>query len=103
VQGTDKWYNHWRDPYHLMLTLPWVDFFAILSLLYAGINMGFASLYLLGGDGIVNAKSGSFADAFFFSVQTIASIGYGVLSPKTTYANILVVIALFPSHCQGDV
>jgi inward rectifier potassium channel len=92
VEGTDKWYSHWRDPYHLMLTLPWFDFFAILSLLYVGINMGFASLYLLGGDSIINSKPGSFADAFFFSVQTIASIGYGVLAPKTTYANILVVI-----------
>jgi inward rectifier potassium channel len=91
VQGLDKWYSNWQEPYHLMLTLPWVGFLAIVSLLYLALNIGFAGLYLLGGDCIVNGN-GSFQDAFFFSVQTLAGIGYGVLSPKTTYANYIVVI-----------
>ena len=91
VQGLDKWYSNWQEPYHLMLTLPWLGFIAIVSLLYLALNVGFAWLYLLGGDCIVNGN-GSFADAFFFSVQTFAGIGYGVLSPKTTYANYIVVI-----------
>ena len=91
VQGLDKWYSNWQEPYHLMLTLPWLSFIAIVSLLYLALNIGFAWLYLLGGDCIVNGN-GSFADAFFFSVQTLAGIGYGVLSPKTTYANYIVVI-----------
>ncbi|WP_310489616.1 ion channel [Chamaesiphon sp. VAR_69_metabat_338] len=91
VQGLDKWYSNWQEPYHLMLTLPWVGFIAIVSLLYIALNIGFAGLYLLGGDCIVNGN-GSFQDAFFFSVQTLAGIGYGVLSPKTTYANYIVVI-----------
>jgi inward rectifier potassium channel len=38
------------------------------------------------------ARPGSFEDAFFFSVQTLGSIGYGVISPATTYAGILVTI-----------
>jgi inward rectifier potassium channel len=63
-----------------------------VALLYLALNIGFAGLYLLGGDCIVNSKPGSFADAFFFSVQTFAGIGYGVLSPKTAYANYIVVI-----------
>jgi inward rectifier potassium channel len=91
VQGLDKWYSNWQEPYHLMLTLPWMGFIAIVSLLYLALNIGFAGLYLLGGDCIVNGN-GSFQDAFFFSVQTLAGIGYGVLSPKTTYANYIVVI-----------
>jgi inward rectifier potassium channel len=91
VQGLDKWYSNWQEPYHLMLTLPWVGFILIVSLLYLVLNIGFAELYLLGGDCIVNSN-GSFEDAFFFSVQTLAGIGYGVLSPKTTYANYIVVI-----------
>jgi inward rectifier potassium channel len=91
VQGLDKWYSNWQEPYHLMLTLPWLGFIAIVSLLYLALNIGFAGLYLLGGDCIVNGN-GSFQDAFFFSVQTFAGIGYGVLSPKTTYANYIVVI-----------
>jgi inward rectifier potassium channel len=91
VQGLDKWYSNWQEPYHLMLTLPWLGFIAIVSLLYLALNIGFAGLYLLGGDCIANGN-GSFQDAFFFSVQTFAGIGYGVLSPKTTYANYIVVI-----------
>ena len=92
VQGLDQWYRNWKEPYHLMLTLPWVGFISIVCLLYVGLNIGFAELFLLGGDCIVNGKPGSFEDAFFFSVQTLASIGYGVMSPKTTYANSIVLI-----------
>jgi inward rectifier potassium channel len=91
VQGLDKWYSNWQEPYHLMLTLPWVGFIAIVALMYLALNIGFAGIYLLGGDCIVNGN-GSFEDAFFFSVQTLAGIGYGVLSPKTTYSNYVVVI-----------
>ncbi len=91
VQGLGKWYSNWQEPYHLMLTLPWMSFIAIVALMYLALNIGFAGIYLLGGDCIVNGN-GSFQDAFFFSVQTLAGIGYGVLSPKTTYANYIVVI-----------
>jgi inward rectifier potassium channel len=83
---------YWRDPYHLMLTIPWLGFIGIVSLAYILINLIFACLFLLGGDCIVGAKPGDFSDAFFFSVQTIASIGYGVMSPGTTYAHIIVTI-----------
>jgi inward rectifier potassium channel len=96
VQGIDKWYSNWQEPYHLILTLPWLGFIAIVSLIYLVLNIGFAWLYLLGGDCIVNGN-GSFQDAFFFSVQTLAGIGYGVLSPKTTYANYIVIIEAITS------
>ena len=92
VQGSSQWYRYWQEPYHLMLTLPWLSFILVVSLMYVVLNIGFAGLYLLGGDCIVNAKPGSFEDAFSFSVQTPASIGYGVMSPKTTYANTIVLI-----------
>lgn len=82
----------WRDAYHLLLTLPWPIFLGGMGLMYFLINALFALAYLAGGNGIENARPGSFADAFFFSVQTMASIGYGAMYPRTTYANILVVI-----------
>jgi inward rectifier potassium channel len=86
------WYAYWRDPYHLMLTIPWGGFLALIVGSYLGINALFALLYLVGGNNIVNAQPGSFSDAFFFSVQTLASIGYGVMSPQTLYANVIVTI-----------
>lgn len=82
--------SHWRDPYHLLLTLDWHWFIVVIAAGYILTNVLFALLYLAGGDCIENARSGSFADAFFFSVQTMSSIGYGAMYPRSDYANILV-------------
>lgn len=92
VLGLGAWYSYWRDPYHLLLTIPWIGFLILICIFYVAINMVFALAYLLGGDCIANAQPGSFSDAFFFSVQTLASIGYGAMYPKTTYAHIIVTI-----------
>lgn len=85
-------HSPWRDPYHLLLTLPWSVFLAILILGYIASNALFAVAYVWGGDGIANADRGSYVDAFFFSVQTMASIGYGAMYPQTFFANVLVTI-----------
>ena len=91
ILGLGGWYSYWRDPYYLLLTVPWQGFFLITIGVYALANAIAAFLFLLGGEGtIVNAQPGSFADAFFFSVQTSASIGYGVMSPGNAYAHVLV-------------
>lgn len=97
ILGVGRWYLYWRYPYYLMLTIPWPGFFAITIGMYALANAIAALLFLLGGEGtILNANSsslvGAFADAFFFSVQTSASIGYGVMSPGTWYAHLLVTL-----------
>jgi inward rectifier potassium channel len=86
------WYSYWRDPYHLMLTVPWSGFLAITALLYLSVNALFALLYVVGGDDIANAPPNSFFDKFFFSVQSFASIGYGEMYPKTFYANAIVTL-----------
>ena len=83
----------WRgDLYHRVVTLPWWAFMGLGSAIYLVVNAVFAALYLLQPGSISGAKPGSVADAFFFSVETIATIGYGVLSPGTLYANILMLI-----------
>jgi inward rectifier potassium channel len=97
IQGLGAWYSYWRDPYHLLLTLPWWGFIAIVAIAYIAINTIFALLYLAGGDCLAGARPGSFEDAFFFSVHTLGSIGYGVIAPKTTYANIIVTLEAITS------
>jgi inward rectifier potassium channel len=92
IHGMGHWYHHWRDPYHLLLTIPWLGFVAIVSLAYLVLNTLFAVAYLAGGDCLEGARVGSFSDAFFFSVQTLASIGYGAIHPKTFYANSIVTV-----------
>jgi inward rectifier potassium channel len=81
-----------HDIYHTLLTMPWSAFLALLAAGYVVFNVGFATLYLLEQGAIANAKPGSFADAFFFSVQTMATIGYGDMHPQTLYANLLVTV-----------
>ena len=87
--------SRWRDLYHLLLTLSWSKFLGLLTLAYLLVNSLFALAYLAGGDGIENARPGNFLDTFFFSVQTMASIGYGAMYPKTLYVNIIVTIEAF--------
>lgn len=87
------WHTYWRDPYHLLLTIPWSVFVALIVCLYVALNTLFALIYLIGGaGGIVNARSHSFWDAFFFSVQTLASIGYGTMYPNTLFTNMVVAV-----------
>ena len=72
--------------------MPWWAFLAGLALVYLGLNVLFAGFYLLGSGAIANARPGSFADAFFFSVETISTIGYGQMSPGTLYGNIVMTV-----------
>ena len=80
----------WRDLYHRLLTMPWRRFFALVFAAYLAVNAAFAlGYYALEGE-LENAAAGSFSDAFFFSVQTLATIGYGRISPRGLAANLLV-------------
>lgn len=92
IDGAGAWYRYLGDPYHLILTVPWIGFGVIVGIGYFIINAVFALLYLVGGNNLSNARPGSFSDAFFFSVQTFATIGYGSIYPQTTYANFVVVL-----------
>jgi len=77
------------DFYHQLLRAPWwVDLIG-LSLVFLLINFLFALAYTAVG-GIGGARPGSLADHFFFSVQTMGTIGYGVMHPHTAAAETLV-------------
>jgi len=84
--------GRWRDAYHRLLTMPWHRFFALVLLGYLVVNGCFALGYFSLGDALENADPGSFLDCFFFSVQTLATIGYGKMAPRTLGANALVTL-----------
>jgi len=88
-KGVSK--SNWRDLYHFLHTVSWPKFLMVISLAYLLANSLFAVAYTIGG-GVENARRGNFLDAFFFSVQTMASIGYGAMYPKSIYANLLVTV-----------
>jgi inward rectifier potassium channel len=84
-----EWFG---DLYHRILTIGWLTFFGLWSAFYIAANVIFGALYLLQPGSVAKAHAGSFIDAFFFSVQTMATIGYGVMSPATFYANLLMTL-----------
>ena len=54
------------------------------------LNIFFASLYQLRPGSIGGSTDHGFTDAFFFSVQTLSSLGYGVMSPGSAYGDLIV-------------
>jgi inward rectifier potassium channel len=83
------------DLYHQLLTLPWPLFFAGVLGFFVLLNVFFGLLYLLGDGAIANAQPGRFSDAFFFSVETISTIGYGQMAPATLYGNLVMTLEAF--------
>ena len=81
-----------RDLYFYLMEGSWFRVVASLGFLYLLANVVFAALYSLEPGCITNARTDSFADAFFFSVQTMSTIGYGHLSPATPYGNLIVTL-----------
>ena len=77
--------------YRRLLSAPLGVVLAVIAGLFLGVNLVFAVLYLAVA-GIAHARPGSFADAFFFSVQTLATIGYGQMHPVSLVANLIVTI-----------
>lgn len=87
-------HSYWGDAYHLLLTMPWLSFVSLTSLLYLAVNALFALAYSLSG-GIATVRENEpqyLQELFFFSVQTMASIGYGAMYPTNLYSHWLVVV-----------
>jgi inward rectifier potassium channel len=81
------------DLYHSLITWSWARLFATMGAGYVLIISFFALVYLgLGEGAIEHARLESFEDAFFFSFQTMATIGYGHLVPHGTAANLISVV-----------
>jgi inward rectifier potassium channel len=83
------------DPYYLVLTLRWPTFLATVLGLYVAINLVFGTLYWLVPGSVNNAPPGAFGAAFFFSVETLATVGYGFMTPATVYGHVVATVEIF--------
>lgn len=87
---------HPYNAYHTLVSLPIPRLLLLMVAGYLATNLLFASLYWVAGpDAIAGAGSSPltrFEDCLFFSVQTLATIGYGKLVPHSRAANVLVAI-----------
>lgn len=81
--------RYWGDIYHWMLTLSWPRFFLLVGALYMVTNVGFALAFYLVPGSVSNARPGSFLDTFFFSIETLATVGYGYMNPGSTYGHVV--------------
>ena len=83
-------------PYHQILALSWPKFLGAVAALYLGINLIFGLAYWSLGPDALSGTAGDSSPqrlwhAFFFSVQTFATIGYGQIGPVSMLANVLTV------------
>lgn len=78
-----------RDPYHIAVALTWPQFLAALLTLYLSVNFVFAVLYWAVPGSVVNSRPHSFADNLFFSIETLATVGYGEMYPATLYGRMV--------------
>jgi inward rectifier potassium channel len=90
--NAESW--EWRDAYQWLLALSWPRFAAFIAGVYIVINLIFAVLYHVGGNSIAYLQPHSFVDAFFFSVQTLATVGYGHMYPQTLYGHIVTTLEI---------
>jgi len=83
------------SPYHALLTMSWRKYFGLVIAAYFVVNLTFAAAYEACGPGaleVSGARQASYLEAFFFSVQTLATIGYGRIAPVGMTANMLVTV-----------
>lgn len=88
------------DAYMWMIHMAWPRFFLLLFIGYLLVNLIFATLfYLIGIENLTGVSqdpsAGAFFTAFFFSIQTFTTVGYGYLSPLTPMANWIASLDAF--------
>ncbi len=94
--GRDR--RYWLDGYHQLMRLSWLRLTGVFVACFMGFNLTFAGLYALDPAGLARPAEGAdlpvFWRDFFFSVHTVATIGYGNVYPVSVYANALVVVEI---------
>jgi inward rectifier potassium channel len=79
-----------RDFYHRLLEMRWGAVLGLLTLGFVLLNAAFALVFMATGG--VAHSDGGFAQSFFFSVQTFATIGYGAMAPENPAAHAVVIV-----------
>jgi inward rectifier potassium channel len=85
----------WSDLYYRSMTVSWPCFFASAAAIFLVLNTGFALVFFLGASPIANAVPGRFLDLLYFSIETLATVGYGDMHPQTDYGHLVATVEIF--------
>src|SRR4029077_14688284 len=93
IQGLSR--NVMRDLYHHFMTVSWPRLFVTLAAFFLSFDLLFGLLYHLFPGCIANLNPPGFAGAFFFSVETLATVGYVDMHSPTLYGHSVAMIEIF--------
>ena len=85
----------WTDLYHRAMTVYWPVFFGSAAVLFVTLNAVFGFLYWLGHEPIANAEGNGPLAYFYFSIETLATVGYGDMHPQTDYGHLIATVEIF--------
>jgi inward rectifier potassium channel len=87
----------WTDLYHRSMTVYWPAFFGSAAAIFLMLNAGFAFLYWLGDKPVANIADNLPVplSLFYFSIETLATVGYGDMHPQTNYGHIVATAEIF--------
>ena len=87
----------WTDLYHRSMTVYWPVFFGSAALIFIVLNAIFGLLYWLGNEPIANVSPDLPLplSLFYFSIETLATVGYGDMHPQTNYGHLVATVEIF--------
>jgi inward rectifier potassium channel len=85
----------WQDLYHLSMTMGWPQLFAGFGVIFFVFNLLFAALYDAVPGSIANLNPPGYLGSFFFSVETLATVGYGDMHPQSLYGHVVASVQIF--------
>jgi len=91
--------SFWTDLYHRSMTVYWPVFFGSAAAIFVVLNAVFAFLYWLGNDPVANIFGNEPLGLFYFSIETLATVGYGDMHPQTNYGHIVATVEIFTGMC----
>ena len=89
----------WTDLYHRAMSVYWPVFFGSAALVFVTLNAIFAFLYSLGHEPIANVAGDNPLEFFYFSIETLATVGYGDMHPQTNYGHLIATVEIFTGMC----
>ena len=84
----------WADLYYWVMEMSWPWFIALTAAIFFALNLLFGTVYALLPGSIANAVPGSVLDGFFFSVDTLGTVGYGVMAPATRVGHAIASVEI---------